>query len=85
MHALYAIVSCAGAAGSVASCGAGAMGAAALSLITNLLTDNPNETAQERETEGKRADVQGVPNDLHEKQQAYALREQAIVKATTVI
>jgi hypothetical protein len=52
MHALYAIVSCAGAAGSVASCGAGAMGAAALSLITNLLTDNPNETAQERETKG---------------------------------
>lgn len=47
--ALHAIVACAGAAASSQSCGAGAMGAASSSLLTNLFADNPNETAQERE------------------------------------
>ncbi|WP_232072130.1 hemagglutinin repeat-containing protein [Paraburkholderia pallida] len=46
--ALHGIVACAGAAASSQSCGAGAMGAATSSLLTNLFTDNPNESAQER-------------------------------------
>ncbi|CAH0444654.1 hemagglutinin repeat-containing protein [Ralstonia pseudosolanacearum] len=41
---LHAIVACAGAAASSQSCGAGALGAAASSLLTNLFTDDPHET-----------------------------------------
>ncbi|MHA6848779.1 hemagglutinin repeat-containing protein, partial [Ralstonia syzygii] len=40
---LHAIVACAGAAASSQNCGAGALGAAASSLLTNLFTDDPNE------------------------------------------
>lgn len=48
--ALHAIVACGGAAASGQSCGAGAAGAAASSLLTNLFGDtNPNETDIERE------------------------------------
>ncbi len=48
--ALHAIVACAGAAASNQSCGSGAAGAAASSLLTGLFSDtNPNETTQERE------------------------------------
>jgi len=48
--ALHAIVACAGAEASNQSCGSGAAGAAASSLLTGLFSDtNPNETAQERE------------------------------------
>ncbi|CAE6874261.1 hypothetical protein R75465_08498 [Paraburkholderia aspalathi] len=47
--ALHAIIGCAGAAASNQSCGAGAMGAATASLLTNLLTDSPNETSQEKQ------------------------------------
>nr|WP_281425830.1 hemagglutinin repeat-containing protein [Paraburkholderia edwinii] len=46
--ALHAIVGCAGAAGSGASCGAGAMGAAASSVIGSLLKPTDNMTAEER-------------------------------------
>jgi len=51
LHAsLHAIVGCAGAAASSQSCGAGAMGAAASSLLTHLFKPaGPHETAQERE------------------------------------
>jgi filamentous hemagglutinin family protein len=51
LHAsLHAIVGCAGAAASSQSCGAGAMGAAASSLLTHLFAPaGPDETAQERE------------------------------------
>ncbi|WP_241163304.1 hemagglutinin repeat-containing protein [Ralstonia solanacearum] len=41
---LHVIVACAGAAASSQNCGAGALGAAASSLLTNLFTDDPNET-----------------------------------------
>ncbi|CAE6864718.1 hypothetical protein R75465_07876 [Paraburkholderia aspalathi] len=50
--ALHAIVGCAGAAASSQSCGAGAMGAATSSLLTNLFADDPNETAQEKQAKG---------------------------------
>lgn len=46
--ALHAAVACAGAAASGQSCGAGAMGAATASLLTNLFSDDPNETASQR-------------------------------------
>ncbi|MDN7676716.1 hemagglutinin repeat-containing protein, partial [Burkholderia oklahomensis] len=48
--ALHAIVGCAGAAASSQSCGAGAMGAAASSLLTNLFAPpTPDMTEQEKE------------------------------------
>ncbi|MDA0576415.1 hypothetical protein NP246_35210 [Burkholderia gladioli] len=48
--ALHAIVGCAGAAPSSQSCGAGAMGAAASSLLTNLFAPpTPDMTEQEKE------------------------------------
>ncbi|MCA8097615.1 hemagglutinin repeat-containing protein [Burkholderia contaminans] len=48
--ALHAIVGCAGAAASTQSCGAGAMGAAASSLLTNLFAPpTPDMTEQEKE------------------------------------
>ncbi|WP_211465747.1 hemagglutinin repeat-containing protein [Collimonas silvisoli] len=51
--ALHAIVACAGAAASSQSCGAGAMGAATSSLLTNLFADNnPNETNAQKEAKG---------------------------------
>ncbi|CAB3749046.1 hemagglutinin repeat-containing protein [Paraburkholderia humisilvae] len=46
--ALHAIVGCAGAAGSGASCGAGAMGAAASSVIGSLLKPTDDMTAEQR-------------------------------------
>ncbi len=46
---LHAIVACAGAAASSQSCGAGAMGAAASSLLTNLFTDDATETNANKE------------------------------------
>ncbi|MGD7412400.1 DUF637 domain-containing protein [Ralstonia pseudosolanacearum] len=51
--ALHAIVACAGAAASSQSCGSGALGAAASSLLTGLFSEtSPDETATQRE--GKR-------------------------------
>lgn len=51
--ALHAIVACAGAAASSQSCGAGALGAATSSLLTNLFKEpGPNETARQREAKG---------------------------------
>ncbi|MEI7294281.1 hypothetical protein WCQ02_19235 [Paraburkholderia tropica] len=47
--ALHSIVGCAGAAGSGASCGAGAMGAAASSVIGSLLGPTTNMSAADRE------------------------------------
>ena len=48
--ALHSIVACAGAAASSQSCGSGALGAAASSLLTGLFSDtNPNETQAARE------------------------------------
>jgi filamentous hemagglutinin len=48
--ALHAIIGCAAAAASDQSCGAGAMGAATASLLTNLFTDtDPNETEQQKQ------------------------------------
>ncbi|WP_241025838.1 hemagglutinin repeat-containing protein, partial [Burkholderia sp. Tr-20390] len=48
--ALHAIIGCAGAAASSQSCGAGAMGAAASSLLTNLFArPTPDMTEQEKE------------------------------------
>ncbi|MCL2162393.1 MAG: hemagglutinin repeat-containing protein, partial [Betaproteobacteria bacterium] len=48
--ALHAIVACAGMAGSNQSCGAGAAGAAASSLLTGLFSEtHPDETASERQ------------------------------------
>ncbi|GAB2895410.1 hemagglutinin repeat-containing protein [Paraburkholderia jirisanensis] len=46
--ALHAAVACAGAAASGESCGAGSLGAATASLLTNLFSDDPNEPASER-------------------------------------
>jgi filamentous hemagglutinin len=51
--ALHAIVGCAGAAASSQSCGAGAMGAATASLLTNLFTDSPNDTAQDKQAKAQ--------------------------------
>ncbi|WP_084907969.1 hemagglutinin repeat-containing protein [Burkholderia ubonensis] len=50
--AMHAIVACAGAAASSQSCGAGAMGAATSSLLSNLFADSPNETATEKQAKG---------------------------------
>ncbi|RQV29328.1 filamentous hemagglutinin N-terminal domain-containing protein [Burkholderia cenocepacia] len=50
--AMHAIVACAGAAASSQSCGAGAMGAASASLLSNLFADSPNETATEKQAKG---------------------------------
>ncbi|WP_230939810.1 hemagglutinin repeat-containing protein [Burkholderia territorii] len=50
--AMHAIVACAGAAASSQSCGAGAMGAASASLLSNLFADTPNETATEKQAKG---------------------------------
>lgn len=50
--AMHAIVACAGAAASSQNCGAGAMGAATSSLLSNLFTDSPNETATEKQAKG---------------------------------
>ncbi len=47
---LHAIVACAGAAASSQNCGAGALGAAASSLLTNLFTDDPNATNAGKDT-----------------------------------
>ncbi|SMF98600.1 DUF637 domain-containing protein [Burkholderia singularis] len=48
--AMHAIVACAGASASGQNCGAGAMGAAASSLLTNLFASpDPNMTEQEKE------------------------------------
>ncbi|SNT06739.1 Possible hemagglutinin [Noviherbaspirillum humi] len=47
--AMHAIVACAGAAAGNQSCGAGAMGAASSSLLTNLFEKKDNETNVERE------------------------------------
>ncbi len=46
---LHAIVACAGAAASSQSCGAGALGAAASSLLTNLFTDDAKETNADKD------------------------------------
>ena len=46
---LHAIVACAGAAASSQSCGAGALGAAASSLLTNLFTEDAKETNADKE------------------------------------
>ncbi|WP_217900227.1 hemagglutinin repeat-containing protein [Noviherbaspirillum humi] len=48
--AMHAIVACAGAAAGNQSCGAGAMGAASSSLLTNLFKEKDNETNAERES-----------------------------------
>ncbi|WP_232458161.1 hemagglutinin repeat-containing protein [Burkholderia ubonensis] len=50
--AMHAIVACAGAAASSQSCGAGAMGAASASVLSNLFADTPNETATEKQAKG---------------------------------
>ncbi|MCW2601818.1 MAG: Large exoprotein involved in heme utilization or adhesion, partial [Frankiales bacterium] len=51
--ALHAIVACAGAAASSQSCGAGALGAATSSLLTNLFKQpEPGETNSQREAKG---------------------------------
>ncbi|TCS32902.1 filamentous hemagglutinin [Paucimonas lemoignei] len=47
--ALHAIVACAGAAASNQNCGAGAAGAAASSFLTNLFSENPNESNVNKE------------------------------------
>jgi len=47
--ALHAIVACAGAAASSQSCGAGAMGAATASLLTNLFADDAALSLSEKE------------------------------------
>jgi len=50
VHAtLHAIVACAGAIAGSQSCGSGALGAAASSLLTNLFLDTPNESAEQKE------------------------------------
>ncbi len=48
--AMHAIVGCAGAAASAQGCGAGALGAAASSLLTNLFEDSPGQTNLSRES-----------------------------------
>ncbi|ODC03938.1 hypothetical protein BFW38_10700 [Terasakiispira papahanaumokuakeensis] len=48
--ALHGAVGCLGAAAGGGDCGAGGMGAATSSLLTNLFTDQPNETFAEKET-----------------------------------
>ncbi|HCE6865205.1 TPA: hemagglutinin repeat-containing protein [Pseudomonas aeruginosa] len=50
VHAsLHALLACAGAAASNQSCGTGALGAAASSLLTNLFLDKPGETVKDKE------------------------------------
>jgi filamentous hemagglutinin len=56
--ALHAIIGCAGAAASSQSCGAGAMGAATASLLTNLFTNtDPNETGQQKQAKENLVDT----------------------------
>jgi filamentous hemagglutinin len=56
--ALHAIVACAGAAASSQSCGAGALGAATASLLTNLFNNTgPNETEQQKQAKERLVDT----------------------------